>query len=669
MFFKKHKQELLPTDCAFLVGAGISFDSGLYCDWYQSWILDAVEAFSDLHEYQTLEKIKEVLYSTHLKHMQINDYTTKLRFEAVVEILSKLEVSKTGAPLRFDCIKEVITAGTNKSEYPEIEPCYYHYALAELLKSGAVVLTTNFDCLIEKACYYLEYDVDPVITQNDFESIAKSENLDGKFFKIHGSYLKINHIKGNEVDTSNTIVSTLEALGQFAHLSLPEYKRIILKKILETRDLFVIGYSGFDLLDVVQDLQKLSFTSKKHIYWFDYGKNGHKAKPNYYVVDKTLSSFNPKGNKRRLYYFKTTKPLEKVVEDKILKMEISLKDKDTKYPGISREDSPGGINFRKRRTYFESQYHALTFLGILLHWCGRYELASECWKIYHHDSMHTAINDSVLDSVNNAGRFIFFHGARDGRFPEDYRIESLNQIIKKEQNPQLKELMKAALKDDFYPQELIWVPFLPNTEILNNKLIFEGLQITNHATKLFSKIAERIDKLGLCEQLKFLSELYDIPSGINQVIDLFKQAIKLHEKHGYIRYYYDAAGMLAAAYRLAGQKRISEEWLENAINSCEWLGEFGSIPFIEREYAMASFRNSIFEGAKESYDLPMMLLNPLKKIGNCVRKFAQAKRTEAVESTMARTIVLCQMAKLLITFSRKEFWDEMWRKEMNNWIS
>jgi NAD-dependent SIR2 family protein deacetylase len=658
---------LLPTDCAFLVGAGISVDSGLNYYWYQSWIHDAIEKSKGLIDSQILEKIKGTLYKSHVDHLPANDYNTKLRFEAVVEVLSKLETDDLNVSPAFDCIKEIITAGTNQSISSPIEPCYYHYILAELLKRGAVVLTTNFDCLIEKACScsQINYSVEPIITEDDYRKV---ENFDGKLIKLHGSYYKINPLEDTQNNVSDSIVSTLEALGQYAHLSLPGFKRDVFERIINKRHLFVIGYSGLDLLDVMQDLLKISSNSSKCIFWFEFSPGG----PRKYVFTKTIASFRP--NQFRPVTIQSYDPegIDGPIEtlEKNLPLEkwgVNIKQWNRKrFFTAFRTGTPDEVKYfkeiklRKLETYFKSSGHALTFLEILLHWCDHLELAKQCREAYR---KNYAPANSIIDSVNNACEFHFFHNSINWRFKTIATNDILNKIILREKNLYLKEIFCSLIRGDVDPKDLIWIPFSLRT---NDNLV-KGIEKVDEGTTLINGISQRIRELGSLPQRELQFELKDLKGRIDECICILSEAEKLHKNHGYLAYYYDCAWKLAVVYQLAGNIELSKSWFATAIDACEWQGEFGSILFIEREYAVASFVATMFRWAKTGGDLLKMLIESLEQIGKCAKKFSQTGRPEAVNDAKVRAIELCESASLLIGPSKNSNWEKIWRNEISQW--
>ena len=98
-----------------------------------------------------------------------------------------------------------------ESDKPNLE----HFVLAEMIKKGHFIITTNFDFLLEYAL--LQSDIPkkkiiPVITEKDYERFSDPEKLyrSGKFpiYKIHGSPKNI--ITGE--DTKKSFINTLKLI-------------------------------------------------------------------------------------------------------------------------------------------------------------------------------------------------------------------------------------------------------------------------------------------------------------------------------------------------------------------------------------------------------------------------------------------------------------------------
>ncbi|MHA1478205.1 MAG: SIR2 family protein, partial [Promethearchaeota archaeon] len=173
------------------------------------------------------------------------------------------------------------------------KPNLGHFVLAEMIKKGAFIITTNFDYLLEYAL--LQSDIPkkkiiPVITEKDYERFSDPEKLyrSGKFpvYKIHGSPKNI--ITGE--DTRKSFINTLRLIGlnqtRNNIIQLEPYKAQFLEKTSSERTLIIIGYSGrndYDLIStfkIMDDLNNLIWINhvsdskaKEELYEFNIPKS------------------------------------------------------------------------------------------------------------------------------------------------------------------------------------------------------------------------------------------------------------------------------------------------------------------------------------------------------------------------------------------------------------
>ena len=132
----------------------------------------------------------------------------------------------------------------------KIQPNRIHQYLAKSLTYGNVVITTNYDSIIERAyiesvlkrdekrerlgLYYDDTHFDEI---NDLaiEDLKKSSNI----FKLHGTFQDIRNKKRNTRDSVITILTRVESL------SIPKIK--VLRKLFGIYHAVFMGYSARDL--------------------------------------------------------------------------------------------------------------------------------------------------------------------------------------------------------------------------------------------------------------------------------------------------------------------------------------------------------------------------------------------------------------------------------------
>ncbi|MFX0066951.1 MAG: tetratricopeptide repeat protein, partial [Candidatus Hermodarchaeota archaeon] len=178
--------------------------------------------------------------------------------------------------LRFEYLIEAFRDNYDKDltllNYFEevIQPNVIHQYLAQMLKQGHFVMTTNFDTLIERAVGLEEDQLRIVITQHDFETYAdpQAANDQGLWvvYKLHGS---VKNVKTGE-DTKTSVVTTLDALGKHreGQLGVEVFKRPVFNQIGRGRTLIVMGYSGGDDLDIIPTV--LQMVGLKRIIWIQH---------------------------------------------------------------------------------------------------------------------------------------------------------------------------------------------------------------------------------------------------------------------------------------------------------------------------------------------------------------------------------------------------------------
>lgn len=135
-----------------------------------------------------------------------------------------------------------------------------HFALAELIHEGAIVVTTNFDRLIEIAWHrlYANEHLEIAVFNEDFPPSA--DDVAGPtLWKIHGSL---------SVDGRDTRRSVQATMASALSTSLSSRKAVFLASVLRSRDVVVVGYSGwddFDLVPIIGDTM-----STRRLTWIDH---------------------------------------------------------------------------------------------------------------------------------------------------------------------------------------------------------------------------------------------------------------------------------------------------------------------------------------------------------------------------------------------------------------
>jgi tetratricopeptide (TPR) repeat protein len=229
--------ETLGRRMVFFVGAGISIPSD-------------IPSFRELNErvirLTTGDKSGDDVY----KFLSEN-----LRPEVVLQILEEELGSKV-----LTCLEAFIGHNPNPN----------HFFLAEALRRGSWVFTTNGDNLIEQACELRGVEIRNRVCYTDIhfeqfeellKSISNSQNAPGGYiFKLHGS------VEENE-EADERFRTFLLTLHQVGH-GLSETKESVLKYFLQNFDFCFMGYScldDFSIYPVFRDTD-----SERLIFWFKY---------------------------------------------------------------------------------------------------------------------------------------------------------------------------------------------------------------------------------------------------------------------------------------------------------------------------------------------------------------------------------------------------------------
>ena len=230
----------------FFVGAGVSVPSG-------------VPDFKKLNE-----KVIQTLVGDELKELERKDTEKKKKDYEILtenvrpEVMYQIAIDELGSEVLYSL--EMLEG---------YEPNYYHHFLAEAIRQGNWVFTTNPDNLIEEACkrkgmkkkvdfktyYGCSNDQD---FREYFNYIKSGDTPGGCIFKLHGS------IEGNlkEEEKYKTIQFSLRQVGE----GLFRHRKEVLEYFLKEFDFCLIGYKCRDDFSVFPVLSGTN--SDKDIFWF-----------------------------------------------------------------------------------------------------------------------------------------------------------------------------------------------------------------------------------------------------------------------------------------------------------------------------------------------------------------------------------------------------------------
>ena len=169
-----------------------------------------------------------------------------LRFELLMKALQDSELDRNLSVL--DCLE---CDKPNKN----------HFLLASLVHTGCVVMTTNFDTLVEQAYQQLNPGNWPELRVAIYNSEFPANGPDAvpTLWKLHGS------LSRGGTQTRDSIAATLATVlagtetGPRLHF---------LEQVLRGWNLLVVGYSGWDDFDIVSTIAATE--SAKQLVWVDH---------------------------------------------------------------------------------------------------------------------------------------------------------------------------------------------------------------------------------------------------------------------------------------------------------------------------------------------------------------------------------------------------------------
>ncbi|MBD3350408.1 MAG: tetratricopeptide repeat protein [Candidatus Lokiarchaeota archaeon] len=239
-------EKILESDesLTFLAGAGISIDP-------PSNLPSARRIMRDIIRFSCVDESLEDLLS--------DESINNMQFESILQIFQEIIDPE---------LKIMEYYGKAKS------PNVIHHFLVDMMLKGHIVMTTNFDYLIEYALIEADNNAEAVITKDDYLNHKDPVKLVNKgklvLYKLHGS--KKNIFTGE--DTKESIISTIDAFAREKKedvFSLPQYELELFQNACKDRILITLGYSGGDVFDVIPTIRKMK--DLKGVVWIQHSEN------------------------------------------------------------------------------------------------------------------------------------------------------------------------------------------------------------------------------------------------------------------------------------------------------------------------------------------------------------------------------------------------------------
>jgi tetratricopeptide (TPR) repeat protein len=215
------------------------------------------------------EKVSEISGVPNFRDfiIEIIEVITKCKFgETDLIVLSKNLRSESAFKILHDEIGNDILICFE--EFINYEPKPIHYYIANEIKKGKWVFTTNRDNLIEKACEPSDINIEnKTIFEDDkfgefYKNIQRHQLPVGRIFKLNGGFDK--NKKGNW--RFKPFLDSLKGVGK----DLNENKMGVLKYFLENFDFCFLGYNCLDEFSTYQVLKNTP--TEKEMFWFNHAE-------------------------------------------------------------------------------------------------------------------------------------------------------------------------------------------------------------------------------------------------------------------------------------------------------------------------------------------------------------------------------------------------------------
>lgn len=205
------------------------------------------------------------------KDVDSGDAWERQRFEYIIGEMDKLDRYFNAIPFNKLENQKLFHRGNVLDallNFSYVEPCAYHYHLADLAIAGVIVITANFDDGIEKAIC-----ADSKKVENVYGTKAVGYKKSGNYDKERNGY--VYHIHGIATDRAVNIGATIAGMSKGLDEKLQEF---LCGYFENGYKIVFIGYGGVDFFDVEPFFRSLkqSNYSGKAIY-LDYFQNIKKA--------------------------------------------------------------------------------------------------------------------------------------------------------------------------------------------------------------------------------------------------------------------------------------------------------------------------------------------------------------------------------------------------------
>jgi len=537
--------------------------------------------------------------------------------DAIIDFTcAETEVKKIKAleELRFEQLMEIIRDELD----PELKiidyyglcdkPNIQHFFLADMIKKGNNVMTTNFDFLIENALLQLRTDKNeilPVITKSDYQNYSNPDDLlkIGKkpIYKIHGSTKNI--ISGE--NTKDYLIATIQAFGSNKEgknvFQIEPYKRELFDNITNERSLVVLGYSGSDDFDIVPTLKVLK--NLKNIIWINYSHNINMGREKIYEIDAIASS----------EFDNLDKNLRKVTQ---ILLEIKQRDNAAHVYRLDVDTTDMVKSLLKSKIKLSSKNFSIEskdWLEMNVKTSGNFKQYQIPYKIYYDFAIY---DDSLRCSE------IILQLAKNSRNQpwESIALNNIGEIFRIQGN--YSKAMKYFEESSKMDEEM--GDMIGKAASLNNMgLVYRAQGNYPRALTRFEEALEIDEHLGDLHgkfiHLNNIGAIYDTQGNYPKALKYYKESLKTAEQLGNLRSKATILNNIGGIYQMQGNYSEAKKQYEEALKITGQLGDLSG---------KATHLNNIGTIYKEEENYPEALrqfkkaLNLFEQLGDLASKAA-----------------------------------------------
>lgn len=537
------------TRRVYFVGAGISANPPTGFPLARVLVSQILGAIAP--DQQTLDLLEALADPNRPSKRNPGDY---IRFELLLDVIQQLADPELSV-LRFVEL------------FPDPNPL--HEFCANRAIAGDIIVTTNFDCLIEKSIIKRGSQPISICTIEEFESWTTERPDRVPVYKIHGSYSRYD---GSAVAPAmSRIQATLSTLTAGAkELVLPEAKREFLIEVTRGRPMTICGYSGGDDLDIVPTFELLLPAS---LDWLIHDQSRHQAHDATEEWRRALErhsdiSLSTRDRFMRRELLEGAYPLRVYEVD----TPLYLLDGDNTNPAF--DSSPASDRADRRLLAFIEEWEStclvkphlkLLISGHILFRLARfqhsYELYCKAWTLLDEHSERSESAD--------AARMISRVAVEISRF---------------------REAEQWSQKSD----ELSWPSSSSRAESLQQHgFAYYKLERFSEALKCYEETAGICRRLRLGRVLSYALHdsalIYQELSQLRRAIPLYEESIDLSARDGDIRHVMFSYHQLGTAFFDLGEFTQSQRYHLKALEIARVLGDHAQLENSEHELGMLDF--------------------------------------------------------------------------------